>query len=294
MKITAIAAIDKPTGMTSSDVVIKCRNALSRATGERQKCGHMGTLDPMASGVLVLGFGKAARLFDLMQIKTKTYVATMRFGYTTDTLDAEGAVTQTCGSLPTREDLERVLPHFVGEIEQIPPKYSALNIDGKRAYDLARSGKEFVIPSRKVVVESISVTDIHETDGKVTELTFETTCGSGTYIRSLCRDIAAALDTLGCMTALRRTRSGAFDIRACAKLSEFCDSPQQCLLDPSLVVDKMLPRADVDEITAAKLKNGRNVELGYESPLVAVYCGELLGIARRIDGTYKLETRICD
>lgn len=254
----------------------------------------MGTLDPMASGVLVLGFGKAARLFDLMQSKTKSYRATVEFGYTTDTLDAEGAITDRCDVLPTESALVACLDDFVGKISQIPPKYSALNIDGKRAYDLARSGKDFDLPTRTVEIFSIDPVAISCRDGYAAEMTFDVVCGSGTYIRSLCRDIAAECGTLGCMTSLVRTRSGNFSLGDCVSLGDFLSNPTAHLISADSVVEAMLPRVDVDEKSAFALLNGVAVSLDTDADLVAVFGDRLLGTARRKDGVFKMETRLCD
>ena len=293
MRITALAAVDKPKGLSSSDVVVRCRGALSRAVGEKQKCGHMGTLDPMARGVLVLGFGKAARLFDLMLGKTKAYRASVEFGYTTDTLDAEGETTATCDRLPDWDGLISVIRGFVGRTEQIPPRYSALNIAGQRAYDLARRGERFDIPKREVEIFSICPVTIVEGARGVSKMTFDVECGSGTYIRSLCRDIALACGSLGCMTELTRTRSGDFSLQDCTNLDDFLADPAAHLVDVASVLEKMIARVDVDDDTARKLLCGRAVELNADGD-AAVFCGELLGVAHKTDAGYKLDIRLCE
>ncbi len=291
--VTALAAIFKPKGLSSSDVVVKCRGALTHATGVKQKCGHMGTLDPMADGVLILGFGKAARLFELSQRKTKAYRATVEFGYTTDTLDAEGIVTDRCDGLPSEETLKEVTRRFVGTIEQIPPKYSALNIAGRRAYDLARRGARFVVPKRTVEVFSIEPAAFENDGDAVKAYTFDVVCGSGTYVRSLCRDIALASGTLGCMTSLTRTRSGNFCSDDCTPLAEFLADPVAHLIAVSRELDKLMPRVELDDAAAFRILNGRTVPLG-DIDEAAVYHGGLLGVARRTDGGHKLDIRLCD
>ena len=132
--------IYKPSGMTSSDVVVKVRGILRRATGEKQKVGHLGTLDPLATGVLPIAIGNATRLFDYMQDKVKVYEATFKFGVTTDTLDSDGTVTDTQQISICRDDIERVSERFIGTVEQMPPQYSAKSVGGRRAYDIAREG----------------------------------------------------------------------------------------------------------------------------------------------------------
>lgn len=190
----------KPPGMTSSDVVVRVRRKLGRGV----KVGHAGTLDPEASGVLPLMIGRAARLFDYLVEKEKTYVAQLKSGYATDTQDAHGAIIAGEGAHATRAQLEAVLPRFIGEIAQIPPMYSALKRDGKKLVDLARSGIEIERESREVTVDSI---DVSERDG---EIFLDVRCGRGTYIRTLCDDIGELLGCHACMHSLERTAVGRF------------------------------------------------------------------------------------
>lgn len=190
----------KPPGMTSSDVVVRVRRKLGRGV----KVGHAGTLDPEASGVLPLMIGRAARLFDYLVEKEKTYVAQLKPGYATDTQDAHGAIIAGEGAHATRAQLEAVLPRFIGEIAQIPPMYSALKRDGKKLVDLARSGIEIERESREVTVDSI---DVSERDG---EIFLDVRCGRGTYIRTLCDDIGELLGCHACMHLLERTAVGRF------------------------------------------------------------------------------------
>ncbi|MBQ7602669.1 MAG: tRNA pseudouridine(55) synthase TruB [Clostridia bacterium] len=198
--------INKPSGVSSAQVVAKIKHMCPKAT----KVGHMGTLDPMASGVLPIAVGRATRLFDLMQNKQKEYIATFKFGYSTNTLDATGEIVEKTNVLPSAKEIEAVLPSFVGEIEQIPPSFSAKNVEGTRAYKLARNGKQVVLKSCKVKIFDIQLLKELKKD----EFVFKIVCGSGTYIRSLCRDIASKLGTLATMTALIRTKTGNFDIGA--------------------------------------------------------------------------------
>lgn len=295
-KIDALVAIDKPKGLTSSDVVVRCRGALSRATGTKQKCGHMGTLDPIADGVLVLGFGRAARLFDVMQHKTKEYRARLEFGRETDTLDSEGKVVATTEVLPTEEAIKNALRAFTGTITQIPPKYSALNVNGVRAYDLARKGKDFEIPQRIVTVYSLTADGFEYTrNGTVGALTLDTVCGSGTYIRSLCRDIAASVGSLGCMTALRRTRCGFFGETDSIPLESFLSEPLSGLVPVEYALRKLLPCVDTDDKTTFMLKNGRICDIGTDDNICAVFNnGSAVGIAEGTRGKYKLTTRLCE
>ena len=169
-------------------------------------CGHMGTLDPMASGVLPVAVGNAARLFDYFLKKEKTYVATFRFGTHYDTLDTTGAVLNDGGRIPSKNEIIEAIPSLVGEVWQVPPKYSAKNVNGQRGYQLARGGVEFELPPKKVTVKSIKLLNGLGNG----EFSFEIECGGGTYIRSIARDMAAKLGTFAAMSALKRTRSGPF------------------------------------------------------------------------------------
>ena len=198
---TGFFNVDKPSGLTSSTVVNKCK-WLSGVP-----CGHMGTLDPLASGVLPVGVGNATRLFDDFLEKEKVYLAQFTFGVTSDTLDSTGQLIYG-GDIPTEEQIQSVLPTFFGDIMQIPPKYSAKSVNGRRGYELARAGVEFELAAKKVHIYDMRVTE--QTDEKTFGL--EIRCGGGTYIRSLARDIAAALGTNAVMSALRRTKSGIFEI----------------------------------------------------------------------------------
>lgn len=205
-----ILLVNKRQGWTSFDAVNFCKRVFNT-----REVGHLGTLDPMATGVLAVTVGSATKLFDMFLNKTKTYVANFTFGYSTDTLDAEGEIDSKCDIIPTLEQIEQVLPKFIGEIEQMPPKYSAKKINGKKAYDLAREGKEFELKPSKVTINNLKILDY--TSGV---LQLEIECGAGTYIRSLGRDIALKLNTLATMTSLVRTKLGAWDIEDCIDIKD--------------------------------------------------------------------------
>lgn len=204
--------INKPKGLSSAQVVARVKHLCPKGT----KVGHMGTLDPMASGVLPIAIGRATRLFDIMQNKQKEYIATFKFGYTTDTLDITGKITQETKILPTYKQIESTLSCFIGKIKQLPPSFSAKNIDGKRAYDLARKGKEVKLELCEVNIYDFKLID----DLGDNAYRFKIVCGSGTYIRSLCRDLALKLGTLGVMTDLVRTKTGYFDLNNAVGLDE--------------------------------------------------------------------------
>src|SRR4051794_36378670 len=186
--------LDKPVGLGSTTAVSAVKRILREAGEPRTKVGHGGTLDPLASGVLPIALGEATKLCGRMLDATKSYDFTIRFGEETDTLDREGQVIATKEARPTREQIEAVLPRFTGEIEQVPPAYSALKIGGKAAYDRARAGEALEMKSRSVTVELLTICHPASVSGSdVDEITLSATVSKGTYIRSLARDIAQAL-----------------------------------------------------------------------------------------------------
>lgn len=220
-----IIAINKPSDWTSFDVVNKIKHMV-----KPQKVGHLGTLDPMATGVLLVTVGKATRLFDIMQAKQKTYIATFKFGEETTTLDSTGEVVCRTSNIPTKEEILKILPNFVGEINQIPPKFSAKSVNGKRAYDLARAGVEFELKPKKVTISNVELLDYSD------ELKLKITCGSGTYIRSIGRDIAYALNSLATMTSLVRTQVGKFEVKNCKNIQD---------IDKDNIFNNLVPISDV-------------------------------------------------
>ena len=199
--------IDKPLGLGSTTAVSWVKRALREAGEPRTKVGHGGTLDPLATGVLPIALGEATKLAGRMLDATKEYQFTVEFGTQTDTLDREGQVIATSDVRPTRAELDAVLPRFIGPIEQLPPAYSAIKVDGQRAYDRARKGETVEMKTRAVTVFDLKLLDV---DGA--PATFSTTVSKGTYIRSLARDLALALGTVGHVTMLRRTRAGPFGL----------------------------------------------------------------------------------
>lgn len=199
--ITGWLVLDKPLGMTSTQALGKVRYLLNA-----KKAGHAGTLDPLASGVLPLAFGEATKTIPFMMDARKSYDFSVHWGAMTNTLDAEGEVIARSDARPDRAAIEAILPSFLGDIMQMPPIFSALKVDGKRAYDLARAGEEVKLKARPVRVDGLELVDIPDAD----HASFRLDCGKGTYVRSLARDIAQALGTQGYVSTLRRTRVGAF------------------------------------------------------------------------------------
>lgn len=223
--------LDKPVGLGSTQAVSAVKRALREAGEPKTKVGHGGTLDPLASGVLPIALGEATKLAGRMLDSVKAYDFTIAFGSETDTLDLEGAVVATSDHLPTLAEVESVLPRFTGPIAQVPPAYSALKIDGKRAYDLARAGAEVTLKSRQVTVHDLRISP-PRSDGETLEsVTLSATVSKGTYIRSLARDIAQALGTCGHVTMLRRTRAGPFSLAQAISLDILAEMAKRRDLD---------------------------------------------------------------
>lgn len=258
--------VNKPVGVTSTQVVGIVRRAF-----DAQKAGHAGTLDPLASGVLPLALGEATKTIPFVMDGRKTYRFTVRWGEARDTDDREGVVTATSDVRPSAEDVAAVLPRFVGAIDQTPPIYSAIKIDGKRAYDLARSNEDVAMKSRRVTVHALNLCATR--DGDHTE--FELDCGKGTYVRSLARDLAKALGTVGHVAALHRVRSGPFtdcDAIPLEKLGkprhmsaqddgEALPTAIECaeFLQPVSAALDDIPALTVTESEAARIRNGQPV-----------------------------------
>ena len=211
-----ILNIYKEKGFTSHDVVAKLRGIL-----KMKKIGHTGTLDPEAEGVLPVCLGTATRLCDMLTDKIKEYRVVIRFGIATDTEDMTGEIIEELPVKATEEELRTVLSKFLGEQEQIPPMYSAIKVDGKKLYELAREGKVIERKGRSIVIHSILLHSVElDNEGRLFEAELTIVCGKGTYIRSLCRDIGKALGTCACMKSLVRTRSGNSTLENSFKLSE--------------------------------------------------------------------------
>jgi tRNA pseudouridine55 synthase len=220
-----LVAVDKPAGWTSHDVVARMR----RIFGQR-RVGHAGTLDPDATGLLLVGLGRATRLLRFLSESGKEYRAHVMFGVATDTLDASGAVLERTEMPLTRAQLERATEAFTGTIAQVPPMVSALKVKGRRLYDLARAGEEVERKSRDVRIDEVEIEDF--TAGGYPEATLRISCSSGTYIRSLAADLGTALGGCAHLVALRRLRIGSFRLEEARSLSEIEANPESVLLAP--------------------------------------------------------------
>ena len=278
--------VDKEGGWTSHDVVAKVRS-LTRS----KKVGHAGTLDPMATGLVVVGIGRATRLLRYVQELRKEYLARVAFGVSTDTLDADGAIMSREPMPLTLEDLTAVVSRFVGRIMQVPPMVSALRIDGRRLYELAREGMVVDRPSRPVEVDEIDIVDFAPSD--YPEATMRIVCGKGTYIRSLADDIAQALGGRAHLTSLRRTRVGRLDVESGGyQIADLEAAAGKGLIDglilPPAEALEHLPSVVVDPSTADAVLHGMQFpnpafadELAGDEPFrVLDRSGDLLAVYR--------------
>lgn len=214
-----IIAIDKPYRMSSFGALAHCRYLLSQAVGQKVKVGHAGTLDPLATGVLILCTGRCTKQIEVLQSHTKEYTATLQLGATTDSYDMEHEVNQTYPTEHiTRELILDTLKQFIGDIEQVPPTYSAVKIGGDRAYKLRRNGEEVKLKPKHIRIDAIELTSF---DKEHAQMSIRVVCGKGTYIRALARDIGRALGSGAYLTALRRTRVGDITVNDCIDFDHF-------------------------------------------------------------------------
>jgi tRNA pseudouridine55 synthase len=320
--------IDKPVGPGSTQIVSAVKRALREGGYAKVKVGHGGTLDPLASGVLPVALGEATKLSGRMLDADKVYDFTIRFGEETDTLDAEGKVVQTSERRPTPAEVEAVIPRFTGAIDQMPPAYSALKVDGKRAYDLARAGEEVTLAMRSVTIHELTIlpgtgrwlagaetegvsrlaqaeSPLHHPSGgppsrtgeEPDEITLSARVSKGTYIRSLARDIALALETVGHVTMLRRTKAGPFALEKAISLDKLADLAKARRLEEALLpltagLDDIpaltvTPReADLLRVgqqpTGSAARPGLHLALLDDVPVALVECSE--GILRVVRG----------
>ncbi|GHH88057.1 tRNA pseudouridine synthase B [Streptomyces sulfonofaciens] len=285
-----LVIVDKPSGFTSHDVVAKMRGI----AGTR-RVGHAGTLDPMATGVLVLGVQRATKLLGHLALTEKEYLGTIRLGQDTNTDDAEGEVTRVADPTGLPQDaVDDRIAELTGDIMQVPPRVSAIKVDGKRSYKRAREGEDFELPARPVTVYSFTVHDRRETvadDGTpVLDLLVSVVCSSGTYIRALARDLGAALGVGGHLSALRRTRVGPYGLDAARTLDQH--QQELSILPVAEAAALAFPRWDVDARRAGLLLNGVRIDVpaGYEGAgPVAVFDpeGRLVVLVEELGGRAK-------
>ena len=249
-----ILVIDKSAGWTSQDVAAKLRGVF-----HERRVGHGGTLDPMATGVLPIFIGRATRAAEFLESAEKEYVAGLRLGVVTDTQDTSGNILETHPVAVTREEVQAALRQFLGPIEQIPPMYSAIKINGQKLYELARRGQEVERKPR-----SITIHELELLEGANADYLLRVRCSKGTYVRTLCHDLGRALGCGGCMSSLRRTRAGSFTLSQAVTMQQVlnfaAEQAPQALLMPVDAVFSMHPPLIVTMGQAAKLKNGAQIK----------------------------------
>jgi tRNA pseudouridine55 synthase len=272
MMSNGLLILDKPQGITSRDAVDRAARWFPRKT----KLGHAGTLDPLATGVLVLAVGHATRLIEYVQDMPKTYRAQIAFGATSDTDDADGTITPNPNAEPIAEpSIREALSPFIGDIEQVPPAYSAARISGQRAYDLARRGDEVNLSPRRVRIDRIEIVYC-----EWPQLELDVHCGKGTYIRSIARDLGASLGVGGYVATLRRTRIGPFTIDAAVSLDATPEEAQKHLLRPAAAVSHK-PVVHVSKDEVRRLRQGQMIPAsGSGDVAVLDESGDLIAVGR--------------
>lgn len=281
--MNGIILVDKPQDWTSHDVVAKLRGVL-----HERRIGHSGTLDPLATGLLVVFVGRATRAVEFAEADSKEYIAGLRLGIATDTQDISGNIISCCDAIPSRETVICAVNSFEGEIDQIPPMYSAIKVGGKKLYELARRGESVERKSRKI---SINYIDVVGEDGD--DLLLKVSCSKGTYIRTLCHDIGEKLGCGACMSSLRRTAAGVFLIENAHSIEEIqaaaASGDMQKILLPLDTLFAQFPELIVDENRTKRLKTGNIINLNAPNGKYRVYSenGEFLLLGEIIDGKLK-------
>ncbi|MBQ4072632.1 MAG: tRNA pseudouridine(55) synthase TruB [Clostridia bacterium] len=277
--------VNKEKGMSSAFVVTKLKRILRSRGIAFDKIGHTGTLDPDGEGVLPIALGKATRLFDYTLDKKKVYYTEFVFGKETDTLDESGVVIKECDKVVEINDILSVIPTLKGEIDQIPPLYSAKSVDGRRAYDLAREGKEFTLKPKRITIYEIEYLGVNNG-----AYAFRITCSGGTYIRSIARDMAYAMGTLGYMRYIRREASGPFNIERAYTLNELesIDIEQNLIKMEEILVD--MPRFDAPKGAERLLDNGVRMALKVPDGSFKMYIDdELTWIAEKNENDGRID-----
>ncbi len=277
---SCIILVNKPRGLSSNT----CVNIVKRAVGAK-KAGHLGTLDVEGEGLLPVTINKATTLFDYYLQKDKVYRTTFRFGETTDTLDLEGEVTARDDKIITAQEIEKVIPQLTGKIAQMPPAYSAKKIKGQKAYDLARAGKEVDLKPKEIEIYSIKLLK----KVKENEFVFEIHCSSGTYIRSICRDMASALSTYGVMLDILRTKCGDFELKDGYSIEEI-KSGKFGIVKLETLFD--YEKIQLNQYEKDRLSNGVWVDRKESEGLYNAFCGEeYLGVVKQENGKIKFKFR---
>jgi len=287
--VSGWVVVDKPVGPTSTDVVTKIRRLYNA-----QKAGHAGTLDPLASGILPVALGEATKTVPYILDATKGYRFTIRFGVSTASDDMEGVVTGTSDKRPSAAEIEAMLPRFTGEIMQVPPAFSAIKVDGERAYDLARAGEAVTLKARAIIIHNAKLLAMPDSDHAELEIS----CSKGTYVRSLARDLALALGTLGHVSALRRIAHGPFREAAAIPLDKLLgfshippasDALGAHLLPLETALDD-IPALALSSDDAARLRRGQGVLLRgrdapiFSGPVLATHRGDPVALTEYSQG----------
>ena len=276
--VSGIALIDKQQGFTSHDVVAKLRKLL-----ETKKIGHAGTLDPMATGLLLMGVGAGTKLMQFLSGLDKTYLATIRLGASSSTDDAQGELGEIRdASQVSREQLEAEILKLTGNIEQVPSSVSAIKVDGKRAYDLVRAGEEVVLKSRKVTVSRFEIVCEPLVVEKYLDINVEVDCSSGTYIRALARDLGDALGVGGHLTALRRTRIGSFEVSNAGEITQ-----EPTLVTNLEVLKTLMPEVAISQQQDIDLRHGKRLALEISGTSCATANGRLVAVIEPVGSEAK-------
>jgi tRNA pseudouridine55 synthase len=276
--VSGIALIDKQQGFTSHDVVAKLRKLLGT-----KKIGHAGTLDPMATGLLLMGVGAGTKLMQFLSGLDKTYLATIRLGASSSTDDAQGELGEIRdASQVSREQLEAEILKLTGNIEQVPSSVSAIKVDGKRAYDLVRAGEEVVLKSRKVTVSRFEIVGEPLVVEKYLDINVEVDCSSGTYIRALARDLGDALGVGGHLTALRRTRIGSFEVSNAREIAQ-----EPTLVTNLEVLKTLMPEVAISQQQEIDLRHGKRLALEIPEASCATANGRLVAVIEPVGSEAK-------
>ena len=276
--VSGIALIDKQQGFTSHDVVAKLRKLLGT-----KKIGHAGTLDPMATGLLLMGVGAGTKLMQFLSGLDKTYLATIRLGASSSTDDAQGELEELRdASQVSREQLETEILKLTGNIEQVPSSVSAIKVDGKRAYDLVRAGEEVVLKSRSVTVSRFEIVGEPQVVEKYLDINVEVDCSSGTYIRALARDLGEALGVGGHLTALRRTRIGSFEVSNAREIAQ-----EPTLVTNLEVLKTLMPEVAISQQQEIDLRHGKRLALEISEASCATANGRLVAVIEPVGSEAK-------
>ena len=276
--VSGIALIDKQQGFTSHDVVAKLRKLLGT-----KKIGHAGTLDPMATGLLLMGVGAGTKLMQFLSGLDKTYLATIRLGASSSTDDAQGELGESRdASQVSREQLEAEILKLTGNIEQVPSSVSAIKVDGKRAYDLVRAGEEVVLKSRRVTVSRFEIVGEPLVVEKYLDINVEVDCSSGTYIRALARDLGEALGVGGHLTALRRTRIGSFEVSNAREIAQ-----EPTLVTNLEVLKTLMPEVAISQQQEIDLRHGKRLALEISGTSCATANGRLVAVIEPVGSEAK-------